>query len=761
MEKRGVLAVLIILVLLLLPAVSAKIVILNNFKDMYNIGDTITIEGYVVAEKTADAPFSLELNCPSYSKVNSVNLKINKGQKMTLTTMGIGSFVLPADVEGRCTVEAAFNGESAISDSFTVLNDLLGTFDVAQDEYQLGQSISVSGIVFKLDGSDVSGTATILLKKEGSYAVQFDTATFTNGIFEYSKQLSNLEYGSYSLDIKVVDGAGNSQYFENVDTFKISTDLNVRATTTKYQYEPGEEVVVSGEIETSADTSSLDVTITLDTLKYTTTPSGKNFEYRFFVPKNMKSGDYTLTVSVKDNYGNSGSDEFVLTVKQIPTRIENDIPTTTYDPGDTLSFEIDLYDQSDKKMSDDVSVEITDPSSAKLYDGVVNTGQTIELEFGKYSAPGTYTITSQYTAKNLEDSDRVTVAEVKQISSDLSGQVLTIKNTGNVGYTDRVDLILVTEENGEKKYYVIAKDVSLEPGQEYEYDLSYEVPEGTYSLIVDDGITDISKLQDDELADYVTGMVPAYSDVAFTDDNRALTTKVDQGLSSITGASAISTYDRSITPWFLVLILFIFGGLLGLYGYQHRAVIQEAYVNYKKKMAARAEEEGGFLSTITHKGSYDADKENEGDIAPEEVARLLATENKPMVCKPIESRHIEAKMQMPAKQAIKPSSTVTFDTQRREIVGNKFSTMGKPVNQLQQKVVKAPLQPVVDPVTGKKINRFSTWTPPAESLSEKMFPAKNPVKESTQLEKSVSEKSDKEKALYEDIDEDFLRDEKF
>ncbi|MFA6888906.1 MAG: hypothetical protein WC254_05425, partial [Candidatus Woesearchaeota archaeon] len=680
MKKRGVLAVLIVLVLLFLPAVSAKIVILNNFKDIYNIGDTVTVEGYVVAEKTADAAFSLEMNCPSYSKVNSVNLKINKGQKLTFTTMGISSFVLPIDVEGRCTVEAAFNGESAISDSFTVLNDLLGTFDVAQDEYQLGQSLSVSGIVFKLDGSDVSGTATIFLKKEGSYAVQFDTATVTNGLFEYSKQLSNLEFGSYSLDIKVLDSAGNSQYFESVDSFKISTDLNVRATTTKYQYEPGEEVVVSGEIETSADTSTLDVTITLDTLKYTTTPTGKNFEYRFFVPKNMKSGDYSLTVNVQDNYGNRGSDEFVLTVKQIPTTIENDIPTTKYNPGDILEFEINLYDQSDKTMSGDISVEITDPSGAKLYDGVVNTGQTIELEFGKYSAPGTYKITSQYSAKNLEDSDTVTVAEVKQISSELSGEILKIKNVGNVGYSDRVDLILVTEENGEKKYYVIAKDVLLEPGQEYEYDLSYEVPEGTYSIIVDDGTTDISGFEDDEIADYVTGMVPAYSDIPFGEDNRALTKKVDQGLSSITGASAISTYDRSITPWFLVLILFIFGGLLGLYGYQHRTVIQGAYVNYKKKMTERAEEEGGFLSTMTHKGSYDAEKESTGDISPEEVAKLLAaSETNSVISKSVETKPNlnDGKMQIPTKQSIKPSSTVTFDTQKREITGNRFSTMGK------------------------------------------------------------------------------------
>jgi hypothetical protein len=748
MKKRVLIGVLFVLVLLLVPIASAKIVILNNFKDMYNIGDTVAVEGYLIAEKTADALFSLELQCPSYSKVNSINVKINKGQKVTFTTLGVGSFTFPSNVEGRCTVEATFNGESALSDSFTVLNDLLGTFDVSQDEYQLGQTMSVSGIVFKLDGSDVSGTATIFLRKQGAYAVQLDTATVTNGVLEYSKQLSNLEYGSYSLDIKVIDAAGNSQYFEDVDSFTISTDLDVRATAAKYSYEPGEEVVVLGEIDTSADISSLDVSITLSTLKYSTTPTSKSFEYRFFVPKNMKSGDYTLGLTVKDNYGNTGSDEFVLTVKQIPTKIENDISETSYNPGDTLLFEVKVYDQSDKTMSAEVGVTIKDPSNAVLYNGVVNTGQDIELEFGKYASPGTYTIASKYPAKNLEDEDKVTVAEVKSIDSDLSGNVLKIKNVGNIPYSDRVDIILVTEQDSEKKYYVIAKDVSLNPGEEVEYDLSYEVPEGKYSIVVDDSTYDISTLDDDKLADYITGMVPAYSDVSFAEDNRPMGKKVDQGLSSITGASAISTYDRSITPWFLVLIVFIFGGLLGLYGYQHRLVIQQAYHDYKKKMKMRAEEEGGFLSTITHRGSYDDEKQ--GDIPEEEVAKLLSEKTEP------EHKTVEAKSPV-VKPSIKPSAAITFDTQKREIVGNKFSTMGKPVNQVQQKQVKAPLQPKVDPVTGKKVNRFSTWSPPAETM-EKMFPAKNPVAEKTALEKSIE---DKEKALYEDIDEDFLRDEKF
>ncbi len=789
MEKKRLLQVVLVTMLLLLlaPIASAKITILNNFKDMYNLGETVTVDGYLVAASTADAPMTLELQCPGYTKDNTVNLKINKGQKVTFASLGIANFVLPSDKEGTCDIEATFNGESANSDSFTVLNDLLASFDIGQDQYQLGETLTLSGIVFKLDGSDVSGTATIYLKKSGSYAVQLDTATVTNGQLSYSKQLADLEYGTYTLDVKVADDAGNSQYFESVDSFTINTDLTVRASAAKYSYEPGEEVVIHGEIDGAASqTNGIEVIITFDSLRYTTTPSGSAFDYSFFVPKNMKSGDYGIDISIKDSYGNTGTDSFILTVKQIPTTIENALEKTEYKPGDTLSMNVKLYDQSNKIMTNNVNLQITDPSGTNLYNGIISTGQTVQLDFGKYSMPGQYTIISTYLAKNLQDTDKVTVDEVKSISSSLDGEMLTITNTGNVVYSDRVDLILVTDADGTKKYYVFAKDVSLTPGESATYDLSYEVPEGKYTLVVDGSAADLSDMDDATLATYAdqlatTDTTGAYKDVVFAEDNRPLSKKVDQGLSSVTGASTISTYDTNITPWFLVLIVFIFGGLLGLYGYQHRAVIEQAYENYKKKKLQQKEESDGFLSTMEHKGSYAsvAPTNEEGDIATEEVDKLIAAgavkkagdvaEEVP-AARPVGMNIGTFENQRTSNmkiQGVKSGTTAfVFDTETRQTGmkaaqpmkgASSFSTLGKPATPANLPKKAAPLEPQYDPVTGKKINRFSTWTPPAEGLlaNDKTFPAKNPVKEQSALDK------DKEKAMYEDIDEDFLRDEKF
>lgn len=742
------------------PFVSAKIVILNNFRDMYNLGDTVTVDGYIVAEETASAPASLTLQCPSYSKVNSVNLKINKGQKISFATLGIADFLLPSDIEGVCDVDASFNGEYINSDSFTVLNDLLGSFDVADDSYQLGDSFSLSGIVFKLNGDDVTGTAKIYLKKDGAYAVQLDETTVSDGRLEYSRQLSGLEYGTYYVDVKVSDSAGNSQYFENVDSFSILTEISVSASSSKYQYEPGEEVVVYGDINTDlSDISSLDAVIIFDTLRYALKPTSDSFEYRFFIPANMKHGTYTVTVSINDIYGNTGSDDFIITVKQVPTRISNDIGKDTYNPGELLAFDVDMLDQTDNEMALDVSVQITDPSGAVLYNGVVNTAQTVELEFGTYSIPGIYTIVSKYAEKNLEDTTRVTLNELRVLSTQLNGETITLKNTGNVPYNDHVDIILVRSENGELQYYLLPQDVALEPGNEHGYDLSYEVPAGEYSLLVDDSPTDISQLEEDELADYVSGLENTstsgnlYSDISFTEDNRSLSKKLDQGFSSITGATTISRYDSGIVPWFFIIVLFIFAALLCLFAYQQRAVIHLGYLNYKKKMQQKSDGES-FLSSVKHRDSDSysvADEREPGDIPEEEVQKLLEKAAALETIQTAQKTNIgtdENKKVIGMKAVgVKPGTTsLQF---KHEQKSEQVQSQQKP--RLSSKPEAQPK----DNVLGKKKNKFSTWNPPENLLNENNFPPKNPVKEQSALER------DKEKTLYDDIDEDFLRDEKF
>jgi hypothetical protein len=736
--KRGVLvSILFVLsLLLLMPFAVAKIEVINNFRDVYNFGETLTVDGYILAEETADGQVSLELQCPGYSKVNSVHLTINKRHMVRFAQLGIGDFVLP-DTEGSCDVEIDFNGESKNSDSFTLLNDLLGAFEVAGDnEFQLGEVLQLDGIVFKLDGSYVeSGDAQIFLEKRGEYPTQFGETTVTSGIVDFSKQLSNLDYGEYSIDVKVSDGM-NSQYFDDVATFTVKTRFELSVSTDKYTYEPGEEVVLKGDVDGIIDGDDIDVVITFDSLRYNTVPTGGAFEYRFFVPTNMKPGSYELSVRVQDSHGNDGEETFDLTVQQVPTKIVNNVDRSSYDPGQTLSLEVQLLDQASKTMNKDVHVKITDPVGDVLYDGNVNTRQEVELTFGQYARDGTYTIVSTYKEKNLDDTDRVTVNKVRDLGSSVDGRTVYVKNTGNVDYDDRLDLVLVSEGSGEKVYYILAKDVLLDPGEQTLFDLSYDVPKGDYTVLLDKSGS-VSDLDDADLAAYIDAKIDArtsdaedvFSGVGVDDDQRAFGTRLDQGFGSVTGASTISTYDRTFTPWFFLFMVVLFGGLLGLYAYQRREVIRRRYKEYKDVRRRKKHQKESPVATIKHKD------EGRGDVPQEEVNKLLANakDKRPVVVKKVNVGTDENKRVAAIKvKHVKPGTTTLVprtDTTAKKVVEKKHKKR---------------------PKSGVR-NRFSTWNPPKNLLNDKNFPPKNPIK--------MEEK--KEKTLYDDIDEDFLRDGKF
>ncbi len=737
--KKGIRASLLLTLALffILPFAFAKIVILNNFQDLYNFGDSISVTGYLVAEETGEDLVSLELQCPGYSKVNSVRLAINKGYKVTFSQLGIATFVLP-DVEGSCDIEATFLTDSINSDSFTILNDLLGAFDVSQDEYQLGDILTATGIVFKLDGTDVDGTAKIFLEKKGSYPIQVDEANVINGKLEFSKQLASLEYGTYYVDIKVSDGM-NSQYFEHVDSFDLKTQMDLDAFASKYQYGPGEEVIVSGELEGLQSTETVELVITFDTMRYVTKPVGNSFTYRFFVPTTMEAGNYELRVKASDSFGNEGTDAFDVTIKQVPTAIINTLDKETYNPGETLTLEVVVLDQAKKVMTEDVHVKITDPVGAVLYEGDVSTSQKVELTFGQYAPDGVYTISSLYAAKNLDDTDRVTVNKVRGIATLVDGRIISVKNRGNIDYDDRVDLLLVTEKDGNKVYYVLAKDLALTPGETVPFDLSYDVPEGQYTMLVDES-GQISSFDDETLTSYVDEQLKTQEaeSVVVDEDQRALGEKLDQGFSSVTGATTISTYDRSLTPWFFVFVITLFFGLLSFYSYQNKEVLKQYYKDYQMRLRKRRAERDDPLADIAHSGSLDSDN----DVPQEEVDKLL------------EQSRIKSVVQQPEmkKENIGTQENRHVATVKVDHVKPGTTTVVAKAKPLvpAQTVQKNGEQPSG---SGKKRNRFSTWNPPEHLLDN--FQPKNPIHEEKE------NKEEKVETMYADIDEEFLKDEKF
>ena len=129
-----------------------------------------------------------------------------------------------------------------------------------------------------------------------------------------------------------------------------------------------------------------------------------------------------------------------------------------------------------------------------------------------------------------------------------------IENAGNIDYDGETTIIL---EKDNKKY-LINKKIDLKPGEKVTIDLSKEVPQGTYDIILpEDAISESNTNQSGNAPEVAENVIKNVS----IDDNRPLLKKTADGMSAVTGA-VISTAGYIASKPALaatILILIILG----------------------------------------------------------------------------------------------------------------------------------------------------------------------------------------------------------
>ena len=176
--------------------------------------------------------------------------------------------------------------------------------------------------------------------------------------------------------------------------------------------------------------------------------------------------------------------------------------------------------------------------------------------------PGNYFLLSAF--ENIKEQTSFEVEAVRKIRMQQEKNLIYVENIGNVNYKDEVTIIL--ESDDEK--YLINKRINLEPGEKLSIDLSKEVPQGTYDIVLpEEAVEDTVKSEDtgddsDQTEDStdVAGPVNVIQDVQI-DDNRNVIKKTAEGMSSITGAvvGAAGYVASKTTLAAIILVLIILG----------------------------------------------------------------------------------------------------------------------------------------------------------------------------------------------------------
>src|SRR3989344_4395050 len=105
--------------LFLLPFVSADITFSNDFYDKYNLGDSLSIDGYISGDSNTNGLFRLYINCGDNSQLlagRMIHLNANENHYFNQNVN------LLINSQGVCNFRATFNDESKESESFEIVD---------------------------------------------------------------------------------------------------------------------------------------------------------------------------------------------------------------------------------------------------------------------------------------------------------------------------------------------------------------------------------------------------------------------------------------------------------------------------------------------------------------------------------------------------------------------------------------------------------------------------------------------------------------
>ena len=532
-----------ITVMLLVTAVSAAELSISPFdKTTYNFGDKILVKGIASAENSTSGTIILNLNCAGDTASNLGVTKVTFTGKNTTFNFPI---IVNKEVTGVCrvitsmTYEAESNSSdilslSAISEEITITKDLNCDLAINQTSIQSGQSIVISGSVKKIDGSLVNGLAKLYFKQEEIIFLR-DDAQIINGAFSYKFDSSKSPAGKYSLFVEINDLYGN-EVSKDAGSFEVSNNLLVTANLNKEKYVPKENIIINGSVypELQFYLADADVSFKIDEVSFKTRAIRNSYSYAYPLPKDIKTGEHTLFVSVTDRFGNEGKTAVNFSVIPAPTLLMTELSSKSVIPGASIIMVPYLYDQANDVMENDGLLFVLDPDKKSIFNSTITFGKSVNFDVPNSSSPGDYTVKTisgsivgeeQFTIQGLESVKLAFVTENKTI---------IVENNGNVNYGKNV-VIKAVDSNG--KITEVKKKVDVGPGEKGIIDLSQELDSGVFSLVLPKTYS-----QEEQL-------VP---DVNVT-DKRSVFKKMADGMNAVTGNVVGLNGSFSWIPLLLVL----------------------------------------------------------------------------------------------------------------------------------------------------------------------------------------------------------------
>ena len=480
--KRGVFGLFVGLFLLVsIGFVNAEIIVNGPEQTAVNIGDDITISGYVLRTDDALGLLKFELVCGSEKDVLMVrSVSLKSGVKKDFSE----EFAIVSLNEGNCNVDVSLdNFESVLeiksSSNFVVTTALTGTVGINKENIQAGEEIKISGKSFKQDGTPVEGFAIITLKKEGGIYFS-DSVEVEEGKVVFEINTRDVPGGEYLVTVEIRNGFGNSVLI-NAGSFVLINKIEVNPHTAKVHYLPKEKVKMEGTASVlGGKLKKGTVYVSIGEEKYEEDLRNGNFDLDFYLLNTITSGKQDINVRIEDEFGNFGTYTFSIIVDAIPSKITIAGAKEAINPGESMEIKAFLKDQAGEVIEDSITIKVENEDEDIFFDSVQNSGEQFTITLDADVEPGNYFIRGYYG--NVEGEKIFVVGQVLKLEYSLDGQTLVVKNVGNIPYEGPLQI----ELESLAKTSSISDKLNLGVGQEERIDLGVGMITGTYDVVVNE-----------------------------------------------------------------------------------------------------------------------------------------------------------------------------------------------------------------------------------------------------------------------------------
>ena len=282
-------------------------------------------------------------------------------------------------------------------------------------------------------------------------------------------------------------------------SFKISDNIIVSVTADKTLANPGENIVLKGTAAKDNGQNAegfVEATVQDTGISLKDSVSQGKFQLNFSFPENQKSGNYNIEILAyeksKEEITNQGSQAVLITVNQVPKKLDIATDKTSIIPGSSIKFKPLVYDQADDLVTGEISLEVIDSNGNSYWKNIVKTSEETELKFAENTTSGLWEIAA--SGLGLASIFEFTIEPLEKASFSILNNTLTITNIGNQPYRKPVQVMI--GENTE------VLEMNLDLGEERQFELTGD---GNYDVSISDG-TEEASLQGVSLTGGVIGV---------------------------------------------------------------------------------------------------------------------------------------------------------------------------------------------------------------------------------------------------------------